>query len=99
MTSSHLPNSDTQKTGSQSLSTQVYAIVRFDGFLGEDAPIESRITVKRVMQNFDEATQEAERLNELQTEDGVRYFVQATRMEPEPLASENRESFAETHHA
>ena len=58
-----------------------YAIVRIDEFLGDDIPIERRITVKKVVNDPDEADQEVERLNRLQAGKKVRYFSQITRLE------------------
>lgn len=65
----------------------VYAIIRLDEFLGVDAPIERRVTVNKVMRDADEAEREAERLNGLQKDAGVRYFVQVTRLEPSDQTS------------
>ena len=58
-----------------------YAIVRIDEFLGDHIPIERRITVKKVVNDPDEADQEVERLNRLQAGKKVRYFSQITRLE------------------
>jgi hypothetical protein len=79
-----LPGTSDQRsrpTTANSRSDQVYAIVRIDDFLGNDTPIEHRITVKKVMPDAENAEREAERLNRLQKDKGVRYFSQITRME------------------
>jgi len=68
-------------TAADSRSEHVYAIVRIDEFLGNDTPIEHRITVKKVMRDADKAAREVERLNRLQKDKGVQYFSQTTRIE------------------
>lgn len=58
---------------------QVYAVVRIDdGRLAED-----NITVKEILPTMQEAFEEVERLNGLNSAKGARYFWQATRYFPE----------------
>jgi hypothetical protein len=51
----------------------VYAILRFDGFQGENAPPEVTITVKEVVQDQAIAEAEVARLNALNGDKNVRY--------------------------
>jgi hypothetical protein len=64
-----------------------YAIVRVDEFLGDDAPLDHKITVKLILWDADEARDEVARLNGLQREGGVRYFSQPTRIQRVDVAS------------
>jgi hypothetical protein len=87
MTLPNLSKERASRAKGRSRVEHVYAIIRVDEFLGADVPIERRITVKKVMRNPDEAEREAERLNSLQKDPGVRYFVQVTRLEPSDQSS------------
>jgi hypothetical protein len=62
--------------------TPVYAVVRLDRFLGPGAPPEETLTVKEILPTLEEAKKEVVRLNGLSKDDGVVYFVQATRWFP-----------------
>ena len=59
----------------------VYAIVRYDAFLDEGAPINIRVTVKKVVLDLHAAEAEVRRLNELNGGKGAHYFMQVTRIE------------------
>ncbi len=61
---------------------QVFAVLRFDFYLREDAPEEDRVTVKEVLASQDQAEREVERLNALVHDQGVKYVWQATRYFP-----------------
>jgi hypothetical protein len=60
---------------------EVYAVLRYDGFQGPDAPPEVAITVKQVVRSRELAEAEVARLNALATE-GTRYWWQSTRLFP-----------------
>ncbi len=62
---------------------QVYAVVRLDRFLGVDASLESRVTVKEVLPTLEDAEREVRRLNDAADDDGILYTIQATRYFPE----------------
>lgn len=59
----------------------VFAIIRIDAFQPPDVPLESKITVKKVVWTQEIAEQEVERLNKLNTAKGALYFWQITRLE------------------
>ena len=59
---------------------QVYAVLRYDDFQNSATPIENRISVVRVVHDEATAKAEAQRLNDLNSEKGCRYFWQATRL-------------------
>lgn len=61
---------------------EVYAVVRFDGFIGQEVPPELALTIKEVLPTLEEAQREARRLNDLVTDKNIKYFVQATRWFP-----------------
>ena len=61
----------------------VFAVLRFDHFLGDAAAAESKVKVKAIFATSEEAHVEAERLNALAEavdEGGVTYRVQSTRL-------------------
>lgn len=58
-----------------------YAVVRVDAFLGEDAPVERRVTVKKIVFGRERAEREVGRLNGLHPDGSVRYFSQYTRLD------------------
>ena len=58
---------------------QGYAIVRVDEFLPDETSLENKITVKRILWDFDTAVSEVARLNELR--ENSTYFWQATRVD------------------
>ena len=61
----------------------VYAIFRYDGFHGADAPPETTITVKEIVRSYELASAEVNRLNALNGNKDVRYWCQYTRLSPE----------------
>lgn len=63
----------------------VYAILRYDADVGPGEPIDQRVTVKRIVWNFEDAVKEVQRLNELNKEKGAYYFYQVTRLEKQPV--------------
>jgi hypothetical protein len=69
------------------LYEHVYAIIRIDDFLGEDVPIDHKITIKKIVHSAEIAKAEVTRLNELQGRDGVRYFFQVSRLEKSESAT------------
>jgi hypothetical protein len=69
-----------------------YAIVRVDDYLGAETPTERRVNVKKVVFDPDEAEREVERLNNLQGDDGSRYFLQVTRVEPTDQIQDRQET-------
>jgi hypothetical protein len=66
-------------------SQHAYAIVRYDLYLEEVAPIDRRITVKKVVADPDYADKEVERLNALNKGKGSYYFRTITRLEGVPI--------------
>jgi hypothetical protein len=60
---------------------EVFALLRWDGFHGPDAPPEVAVTVKEVVRSLETAEAEVARLN-AQAADGVRYWWQPTRLFP-----------------
>ena len=63
---------------------EVYAIIRFDDFLGPDAKPESKSTVKEIVRSRSLADAEVTRLNNLRKNStSVRYWHQMTRLYPE----------------
>lgn len=65
----------------------LFAILRYEVDADASWPIESRITVKKVVMDADHAAQEAKRLNELNQDKGAYYFVQITRLEEAPVGA------------
>ena len=65
----------------------VYAILRYDGFQGEDARPEIAITVKEIVRSLELAEAEVVRLNSLCAEKNVRYWWQYTRLFPAGLSA------------
>jgi hypothetical protein len=59
---------------------QVYAVLRYDEFQSPATPIENRISVIRVVHNEATAKAEVQRLSDLNSQKGCRYFWQATRL-------------------
>lgn len=59
---------------------QVYAVLRYDDFQSSATSIENRISVVRVVLDEETAKEEVQRLNDLNSEKGCRYFWQATRL-------------------
>ena len=68
------------------IKVQVYAVVRVD----DSQSTEDAITVKEILPTMEEAAQEAERLNALNSDKGARYFWQATRYFPEGRKETNQ---------
>jgi hypothetical protein len=58
---------------------EVFAVVRLDLFLQEDAPVSELVTVKEILPTNDEAADEASRLNSEVDSQRVIYVVQPTR--------------------
>lgn len=65
---------------SKAQKEQAFAIVRLDDFQGPDVDLRNRVSVKRIVWDQAEAEAEVERLSGLT--EGVRYFWQATRVDP-----------------
>lgn len=63
----------------------VYAIVRYESTLETSAPIEFRVTVKKIVRDPKYAEAEVRRLNELNRDKGCVYFAQITRLENVPV--------------
>jgi hypothetical protein len=61
----------------------VYAVLRYDGFQGEEARPEVTITVKEVVRDQAIAEAEVARLNALNGDKNVRYWWQYTRLFPQ----------------
>lgn len=59
---------------------EVYAIVRFDSFLGSDAPLSEVVTVKGVVYSREVGEAEVARLNSAATSGRVEYVLQQTRV-------------------
>jgi hypothetical protein len=62
---------------------EVYAVVRYDHYLGDDAASEAKVAVKEILPTRDEAEREVERLNNLEAGRGSTYFWQYTRYYPQ----------------
>jgi hypothetical protein len=62
----------------------MYAISRYETDADDKAPIDFRITVKKVVVNPHYAESEVKRLNELNKDKGAYYFCQITRFEDAP---------------
>jgi hypothetical protein len=60
----------------------VFAILRYDGFHGTDAPVETAVTVKELVRSQAIAEAEVARLNALNADKNVRYWWQYTRLFP-----------------
>ncbi len=65
--------------------THVYAIIRCETDADEKAPIDFRITVKKVVVDPQFAESEVKRLNELNKDKGSYYSCQLTRFEDAPV--------------
>jgi hypothetical protein len=74
----------------------VYAVLRYDGFLGSEVLPEHAITVKEVVWSLELAESEVARLNALQEDKGVRYWWQCTRLYPEGSAAGHANEFTPT---
>ena len=61
---------------------EVYAILRYDGFLSDISPPEQCVTIKEVVRSRDLAEAEVSRLNAINAEKNVRYWWQMTRLFP-----------------
>lgn len=66
----------------------LYAIVRYETDADPNAPIDLRVTVKKVVTDRNHAAQEVARLNELNKEKGSYYFCQVTRLEELPVQAQ-----------
>jgi hypothetical protein len=64
---------------------QIYAILRYETDADEKAPIDLRITVKKVVVDPQYAEREVKRLNELNRDRAAYYFCQVTRFEDVPV--------------
>lgn len=62
-------------------SAHVYAIIRVDLFLGDTVSPERKIAVKKIVMDVAIAEAEVKRLQDLQKDEGVVYFMQVTRLE------------------
>ena len=56
----------------------VYALLRLDEFHEADAPVEARVTVKKVLRDKQGVAREVKRLNELYANENCRYWWQET---------------------
>ena len=63
----------------------MYAIIRYETDADMNAPIDLRITVKKVVVDPHYAEKEVKRLNELNKDKGSYYFCQVTRFENAPV--------------
>lgn len=63
----------------------IYAIIRYETDSESDAPIDLRITVKKVVVDPHYAEAEVKRLNDLNKDKGCYYFCQVTRFEDVPV--------------
>jgi hypothetical protein len=63
----------------------MYAIIRYETDADMNAPIDLRITVKKVVVDPHYAEKEVKRLNELNKDKGSYYFCQVTRFEDAPV--------------
>jgi hypothetical protein len=63
----------------------LYAIIRYETDADPMAPIDLRVTVKKVVSDPHYAAREVERLNELNKEKGSYYYYQITRFEEVPV--------------
>jgi hypothetical protein len=66
----------------------VYAIIRYETDADERAPIDFRITVKKVVVDPHQAEMEVKRLNDLNQDKGSYYFCQLTRFEHAPVEAQ-----------
>lgn len=62
---------------------EVYAIIRWEGFHGNDAAPDVLVTVKEIVRSQELAEAEVLRLNALNESKGVRYWWQSTHLFPE----------------
>jgi hypothetical protein len=60
----------------------VFAILRYDGYLGPDASVETTVTVKEVVRSQAIAEAEVARLNVLNADKKAQYWWQYTRLYP-----------------
>ena len=63
----------------------IYAIIRYETDADSNAPIDLRITVKKVVVDAHYAEEEVKRLNDLNQDKGSYYFYQVTRFEDVPV--------------
>jgi hypothetical protein len=68
--------------GNDQSKVAAFAIVRFDLFLGPDAPLGEMVAVKEVLPSLEEAEAEVARLNAIVDPSRVIYYVQPTRYYP-----------------
>jgi hypothetical protein len=66
----------------------VYAIIRYETDADSNAPIDLRITVKKVVVDPHYAEEEVKRLNDLNQDKGSYYFYQVTRFEDVPVEAQ-----------
>ena len=59
---------------------QVYAVLRYDGWLESTSPPEGQVTVKEIVRDLEIAQAEVERLNRLNGHKNCRYYWQTTRL-------------------
>ena len=64
----------------------VYAIIRYETDAEQMAPIDFRVTVKKIVSDPHYAATEVQRLNDLNKDKGAYYFYQVTRLEDVPVA-------------
>jgi hypothetical protein len=67
----------------QKAQEQVYAILRYDAFHGDNTPPEVAVTIKELVRSEELAIAEVARLNALNGESDVRYWYQLARLFPE----------------
>ena len=63
----------------------MYAIIRYETDADMNAPIDLRVTAKKVVVDPHYAEKEVKRLNELNKDKGSYYFCQVTRFEDTPV--------------
>jgi hypothetical protein len=63
----------------------IYAIIRYETDADPNAPIDFRVTVKKVVIDPHYAEEEVKRLNDLNKDKGAYYFCQVTRLEDAPI--------------
>ena len=56
----------------------VYALLRLDEFHEADAPVEARVTVKKILREKQRAERELKKLNKLYANENCRYWLQET---------------------
>jgi hypothetical protein len=66
----------------------IYAILRYETDVDADAPIDLRVTVKKVVVDPRYAESEVNRLNALNKDKNAYYFCQVTRFEEMPVETQ-----------